>query len=553
MQIFKDRGVEVDFQPNLGKDKEKLAEIIGNYDGLAIRSATKVTSKILEQAKNLKVIGRAGIGVDNVDIPAATAKGVIVMNTPFGNLHHDGNEHAISSWMLALARQIPEADTSTRAGKWEKNKFMGVEIFSKTLGVIGCGNIGSIVADRAVGLKMKVIAYDPFLSPERALDLGVEKVELDELFRRADFITLHTPLTDKTKNIIDGGALKKMKKGVRIINCARGGLVDEAALAEALKSGHVAGAAFDVFVEEPATANPLFSLPNVVCTPHLGAATTEAQENVALQIAEQMSDYLLRGAISNAVNFPSITAEEAPRPASPSSRSPRKLGSFAGQLTESGIAKVQISYEGAVAQMKTKALTSSAIAGLLRPMLQDVNVVSAPIVAKERGVVIEEVTREAAGDYDNLITVTVTSPQGTRWVSGTVFADGRPRIVNIKGIRMDAEFGPSMIYITNQDKPGFIGKFSSTLGDANINIATFSTLHAARPPAAAPLALIEIDGELPEAVLAKKTGAAAGAAGEAVEVLMAVIPDAAKRRSGIHSSLRRGVWISALRLRRAPE
>ena len=498
VQIFKDRGIEVDFQPALGKDKEKLAAVVGNFDGLAIRSATKVTSKVLEQARNLKVIGRAGIGVDNVDIPAATARGIIVMNTPFGNSITTA-EHAISL-MLALARQIPEADASTRAGKWEKNKFMGVEIFGKTLGVVGCGNIGSIVADRATGLRMKVVAFDPFLSQERADDLGVEKVEVDELFRRADFITLHTPLTDKTRNIINAGAIKSMKKGVRIINCARGGLVDEAALYEALKSGQVAGAAFDVFVTEPATENPLFHLPNVVCTPHLGAATSEAQENVALQIAEQMSDYLLRGAITNAINFPSISAEEAPK-LKPFIALAEKLGSFAGQLTETGISKVQLAYEGAVAQMNTKALTSAALAGLLRPMLGDVNVVSAPVVSKERGIVVEEVTREMPEDYESLITVTVTTERQTRHVSGTVFADGRPRIVNIKGIRMDAEFGPSMIYITNLDKPGFIGKFSSTLGEAGINIATF---HVGRDaPGGNAVALIEIDGDLPEAVLAK--------------------------------------------------
>ncbi len=498
VQIFKDRGIEVDFQPALGKDKDKLAELVGNYDGLAIRSATKVTAKILEKANNLKVIGRAGIGVDNVDIPAATARGIIVMNTPFGNSITTA-EHAISL-MLALARQIPEADTSTRAGKWEKNKFMGVEIFSKTLGVIGCGNIGSIVADRAIGLKMKVIAYDPFLSEERARDLGVEKVDLDDLFKRADFITLHTPLTDKTKNIIDAAAIKKMKKGVRIINCARGGLVDEMALAEALKAGQVSGAAFDVFVEEPATASPLFSLPNVVCTPHLGASTSEAQENVALQVAEQMSDYLLRGAISNAVNFPSISAEEAPK-LKPFVALAEKLGSFAGQLTENPIKEIHITYEGAVAHMNIKALTSAVLAGLLRPMLGDVNVVSAPLVARERGMAVEETTREVEGDYESLITVTVLTEKQTRWVSGTVFADGRPRIVNIKGIRMDAEFGPSMIYITNLDKPGFIGKFSSTLGEAGINIATF---HVGREAAGGnAIALIEIDGELPDDVLAK--------------------------------------------------
>jgi D-3-phosphoglycerate dehydrogenase / 2-oxoglutarate reductase len=497
LTIFEDRGVEVDFQPKLGPDKDKLAEVIGHFDGLAIRSATKVTSKILERAKMLKVIGRAGIGVDNVDVAAATARGVIVMNTPFGNSITTA-EHAITL-LLALARQIPQADASTQAGKWEKNRFMGVEITNKTLGVVGCGNIGSIVANRAIGLKMKVVAYDPFLSPERARDLGVEKVDLDELIGRADFLTLHTPLTEKTSNIIDAKAIAAMKKGVRIVNCARGGLVNETDLRAALDSGHVAGAAFDVFTEEPATRNPLFGHPNVVCTPHLGAATTEAQENVALQIAEQMSDYLLRGAISNAVNFPSLSAEEAPR-LRPFIDLADKLGSFAGQLTETGIKKVQLSYEGHVAEMNTKALTSAAVAGLLRPMLQEVNVVSAPMLAKDRGVVVEEMTRAAAGDYESLISVTVVTERQTRSVSGTVFADGRPRIVNIKGIRMDAGFGPSMIYITNLDKPGSIGRFSSTLGDAGINIATF---HVGRDmPGGNAIALVEIDGDLPPEVLA---------------------------------------------------
>jgi D-3-phosphoglycerate dehydrogenase len=496
--IFRDRGLEVEFQPGLGKDKEKLAEVINGFDGLAIRSATKVTAKILERAQSLKVIGRAGIGVDNVDIPAATARGIIVMNTPFGNSITTA-EHAITL-MLSLARQIPEADASTRAGKWEKNKFLGVEIFGKTLGVVGCGNIGSIVADRALGMKMKVVAYDPYLSDDRALDIGVEKVELEELLRRADFITLHTPLTDKTRNIINADSLKLTKKSLRLVNCARGGLVDETALFEALSSGRIAGAALDVFVTEPATESPLFKLPNVVCTPHLGASTTEAQENVALQIAEQMSDYLVRGAISNAVNFPSISAEEAPK-LKPFVALAEKLGSFAGQLTETGIQRVQISYVGSVAQMNTRALTSAAIAGLLRPMLQDINVVSAPTVAKDRGIVVEETRREAEGDYESLITLTVTTDRQSRHVSGTVYADGRPRIVNIKGIRMDAEFGPSMIYITNLDKPGFIGKFSSTLGDAGINIATF---HVGREaPGADAIALIEIDGELPADVLTR--------------------------------------------------
>jgi D-3-phosphoglycerate dehydrogenase len=496
VQIFKDRGIEVDFQPDLGKDKDRLAEVIGNYDGLAIRSATKVTPKILENAKNLKVVGRAGIGIDNVDIPAATAKGIIVMNTPFGNSITTA-EHAVAM-MFALAREIPAADASTQAGKWEKNRFMGVEITAKTLGIIGCGNIGSIVAERALGLKMKVIAYDPFLSPERALDLGVEKVELDDLLARADFITLHTPLTEKTRNVLSAEALTKTKKGVRIVNCARGGLVDEAALKAALDSGHVAGAAFDVFSTEPATDNVLFGHPHVVCTPHLGASTSEAQENVALQVAEQMSDYLLRGAISNAVNFPSITAEEAPK-LKPFIALAENLGSFAGQLTETGIKTVRLTYEGTVAGLKIKALTSSAVAGLLRPMLSDINVVSAPVVAKERGIVIEETTREAQSDYEALITLTVVTETQERSVVGTVFADGKPRIVAIKGIKVDAEFAPSMVYVTNEDKPGFIGRFASVLGDARINIATFAL--GRDEPGGSAIALVEVDGAVPPAVL----------------------------------------------------
>jgi D-3-phosphoglycerate dehydrogenase len=494
--IFKERGVAVDVKPGL--DKEELAKIIGDYDGLAIRSATKVTAKLLEHAKKLKVVGRAGIGVDNVDIPAATARGVIVMNTPFGNSITTA-EHAIAL-MFALARQLPAADASTQAGKWEKNRFMGVELTGKTLGIIGCGNIGSNVAARGLGLKMRVIAYDPFLSAERAAEIGVEKVELDDLLKRADVITLHTPMTAQTKNILSAEAIAKTKKGVRIVNCARGGLVDEAALRAALDSGHVAGAAFDVFVEEPATKNPLFGHPNVVATPHLGASTSEAQENVALQVAEQMSDYLTRGAIANAVNFPSITAEEAPT-LKPFIALAEGLGSFAGQLTEDPIVKVTITYEGAVAALKIKALTSAAIAGLLRPSLEDVNVVSAPTVAANRGIVIEEATRAAAGDYESFITLAVTTAKQERAVGGTVFHDGKPRILSIKGIKVEAEFTPSMIYVTNEDKPGFIGRFASLLGEAGVNIATFALGRDKLGGSA--IALVSVDGPTPEGVLAK--------------------------------------------------
>jgi len=496
VEIFKERGVAVDVKPGL--DKDELAKIIGEYDGLAIRSNTKVTAKLLETATRLKVVGRAGIGVDNVDIPAATARGVIVMNTPFGNSITTA-EHAIAM-MFALAREIPAADASTQAGKWEKNRFMGVEITAKTLGIIGCGNIGSITASRALGLKMRVIAFDPFLSEERALELGVEKVDLETLLARADFITLHTPLTAQTKNILSAENLAKAKKGVRIVNCARGGLVDEVALRAALDSGHVAGAAFDVFSEEPAKANPLFGHPNVVATPHLGASTSEAQENVALQVAEQMSDYLMRGAISNAINFPSITAEEAPK-LKPFIALAEGLGSFAGQLTEDPIVKVTITYEGAVAELKTKALTSAAVAGLLRPSLADINVVSAPSVAAQRGIVIEEATRANRADYESFITLSVTTEKMERSVGGTVFHDGKPRILAIKDIKVDAEFTPSMIYVTNEDKPGFIGRFAGLLGQAGVNIATFALGRDTLGGSA--IALVAIDGEAPADVIAK--------------------------------------------------
>ncbi|MEM7565793.1 MAG: phosphoglycerate dehydrogenase [Pseudomonadota bacterium] len=497
VQIFKDRGLDVTYEPDLGKDKEAFLAAIPNYDGLAIRSATKVTAKVLEAATNLKVIGRAGIGVDNVEIPAASAKGVIVMNTPFGNSITTA-EHAVAM-MFALARQIPSADASTQGGKWEKSKFMGVEMTGKTLGLIGCGNIGSIVADRALGLRMKVISFDPFLTPERAVDLGVEKVELDELLRRADVITLHVPLTDGTRNILSKENLAKTKKGVRIVNCARGGLVDEAALRDALDSGHVAGAAFDVFAEEPATENPLFGHPNVVATPHLGAATTEAQENVALQVAEQMSDYLMTGAVQNALNAPSITAEEAPR-LKPFVDLAEKLGSFAGQLTETGLKGIRIEYEGEVAEMNLKALTSAIVAGVMRPLLADVNMVSAPIIARERGIKIEEVKRAQEGAYENYIRLTVETERQSRSVAGTVFSDGRPRIIQIKGIGMDAGFASDMLYVTNEDKPGFIGALGTLLGKAGVNIATFNLGRAKAGEDA--IALIEVDGAVPDAVLA---------------------------------------------------
>ncbi|MBE7184746.1 MAG: phosphoglycerate dehydrogenase [Methylobacterium mesophilicum] len=498
VQIFKDRGVEVDYLPDLGKDKEALLARIGEYDGLAIRSATKVTEKLINAATNLKVIGRAGIGVDNVDIPAASRRGIIVMNTPFGNSITTA-EHAVAL-MFALARQLPEANASTQAGKWEKNRFMGTEITGKVLGVIGCGNIGAIVASRGVGLRMKVLAYDPFLSEARATELGVEKVELDELFPRADFITLHTPMTDKTRGIINAEAFAKMKKGVRIINCARGGLIVEADLVEALKSGKVAGAAIDVFETEPATDNPLFGMENVVATPHLGASTTEAQENVALQVAEQMSDYLVKGAVSNAINMPSITAEEAPR-LKPFIKLAEVLGAFVGQVTEEPIQEVEILFDGQTAAMNTRALISAALAGLIRPQVADVNMVSAPIMAKERGIILSEIKRDKSGVFDGYISITVKTEKQTRSIAGTCFSDGKPRFIQIKGINLDAEVGQHMLYTTNADAPGIIGLLGTICGKNGVNIANFQL--GRNKPGGDAIALLYLDGPFPEKVLAE--------------------------------------------------
>jgi D-3-phosphoglycerate dehydrogenase len=495
-QIFRDRGLEVDVK--VGLSKEELLEIIGQYDGLAVRSATKATQDVIEAAKNLKVVGRAGIGVDNIDIPAATARGIVVMNTPFGNSVTTA-EHAIAM-ILSLVRMIPQASESTHAGKWEKSKFMGTEITGKTLGVIGAGNIGSIVCSRAKGLQMRVVAFDPFLTEERAAEIGVEKVDLDTLLKRADIVTLHTPLTDDTRGIIGAEALAKMKKGARLVNCARGGLVDEAALKEALESGHLAGAALDVFEEEPAKENPLFGLPNLIATPHLGASTQEAQEKVALQVAEQMSDYLLTGAVTNAINMPSISADEAPR-LKPYVELAEKLGLFAGQLTETAISSVQIEYEGAVAELNTKPMTAAALMGLLKPQLTDVNMVSAPVIAKQRGLKIQEVKREQEGIFETYIRLTVTTERQERSVAGTIYSTGQMRIIQVKGINIDCELGRHMLYVTNEDKPGFIGALGTALGEGGVNIATFNLGRAEEGGDA--IALVEVDGPVPADVLEK--------------------------------------------------
>jgi D-3-phosphoglycerate dehydrogenase len=496
VEIFRARGLQVDEKPGL-----KLAElkaIVGQYDGLAVRSATKVTAEILAAAARLKVIGRAGIGVDNIDVPACTARGICVMNTPFGNSITTA-EHAIAL-IFALARELPAADRSTQAGKWEKSRFMGIELYGKTLGIVGCGNIGSIVADRALGLKMKVIAYDPFLSPERARDLGVEKVELDELYPRADFITLHTPMTEATKGMINAKAVAKMKRGVRIVNCARGGLIVEADLKAALESGQVGGAAIDVFPVEPAKENPLFGVPGLIATPHLGASTLEAQENVALQVAEQMSDFLIDGAVSNALNMPSVTAEEAPK-LRPYMALAAQLGGFAGQLTEGSLKAVAIEYCGHVAGLNTRPLTAIALQGLLAPQIETVNMVNAPLLARERGIDVTEIKNESCDEYHTLIRVAVTSDVYSRDVAGTLFSGDKPRLVSIKGITIEAELGKHMLYFTNHDKPGFIGRVGTALGEAGVNIATF---HLGRnAPGGDAICLIEVDASISPTLLAQ--------------------------------------------------
>lgn len=485
VEIFKESGVDVDVK--VGLTPEELTAIIGDYDGLAIRSATKVTADIIKAAKKLKVIGRAGIGVDNVDIPAASANGVVVMNTPFGNSVTTA-EHAIAL-LFSIARNIPAANASTHAGKWDKN-MMGVEVTGKTLGLIGAGNIGSIVADRAQGLKMKVIAYDPFLTKEKAESLHVEKVELEELLKRADFITLHTPLNDATRGILNAEALAKTKKGVRIVNCARGGLIDEAALKAAIESGHVAGAALDVFEVEPAKENILFNVPNVVATPHLGASTNEAQENVALQVAEQMSDYLVNGTVTNALNIPSVSAEDAAR-LKPYIELARQLGSFSGQMTESGIKSVKIDFEGAAAKLNTKPITAVAIQGLLAPLVDSVNMVNAPLIAAERNISITETKNEKAGNYQTLIRITIETDRRTRTIAGTVFGSDRARIVEVNGIALEASLGQHILFVNNDDKPGFIGKLGTVLGTNGLNIATF---HLGRKTAGdEAIALVEVD------------------------------------------------------------
>lgn len=467
VEILKKAGLDVDVKTGMKPDELKAC--IGEYHGLVIRSATKVTADIIEAAKNLKVIGRAGSGLDNVDKAAASKKGIVVMNTPGGNTITTA-EHSIAM-LFSLARMVPQATASMKAGKWEKKKFMGVELFNKTLGIIGLGNIGNQVAKKAQGLEMVVIAYDPFLSDDRAKALGIEKVSLDELFSRADFITIHTPLTPETKNLINSETIGKMKNEVRIINCARGGIINEKDLYEALKSGKVAGAALDVFEKEPVEDFSLIGLDNVICTPHLGAATEEAQENVAIAVAEQIADYLVRGTIRNAVNFPSIPADQVAR-LQPYLNLAEKLGSFAAQVFEGGITGVTIEYMGDASELNTAPVTIAALKGLLTPILEEtVNFVNAPFIAKERGIEVKETKTAGAGDYQSMIALRIKAKDKERYFAGTLFSKKDPRIVQIDNFAVEIVPEGIMLFIYNVDKPGVIGNLGSFFGKNNINIA----------------------------------------------------------------------------------
>lgn len=467
VEILKKAGLTVDAKTGLKPDELKAC--IGEYDGLVIRSATRVTSEIIDAATNLKVIGRAGSGLDNVDRTAATKKGIVVMNTPGGNTITTA-EHTIAL-IFALARLIPQATASMKAGKWEKKRFMGVELFNKTLGIIGLGNIGSQVAKRAQGLEMTVIAYDPFLSEDRAKALGVEKVGVSELFSRSDFITIHTPLTPETKNLINSEAIQKMKDGVRIINCARGGIVNEKDLYNALKSGKVAGAALDVFEKEPPEDFRLIELDNVICTPHLGAATEEAQENVAIAVAEQIVDYLVHGTIRNAVNFPSIPADQVVR-LQPYLNLAERLGSFAAQIFEGGITEITIEHRGDAAELNTAPVTIAALKGLLTPILEEtVNFVNAPFIAKERGIEVKETKSAGAGDYQSMLVLKIKAKDKERLFAGTLFSRKDPRIIRIDNFAVEIVPEGIMLLIYNMDKPGVIGNLGSFFGRNNINIA----------------------------------------------------------------------------------
>jgi D-3-phosphoglycerate dehydrogenase len=494
--ILRKAGLEVDVR--VGMKPDELEAAIAAYDAIAVRSATKVTARVLEKGSRLRVVGRAGVGVDNVDLEAATRRGVVVMNTPGGSSVTVA-ELALAM-MLALSRHIAQATASTRSGKWEKKRFQGHELSGKTLGVVGIGNIGSVVVDRARAMKMHVVAFDPFISAEAAAQIGVELVALDDLWKRADVISLHVPLTDQTRNVVNAGSLARMKKGVLLVNCARGGLVDEPALAEAIASGHVGGAAFDVFEKEPVSPdNPLLKLDGFICTPHLGASTEEAQAAVAVAIAEQLAAYLTRGEVKNAVNVPSMSREALER-FGPYVKLCEKLGALAAQIAPSGVREVRVAFAGEVAEAPQRPLTAAVLKGLLSQVeATPVNEVSAPGIARDRGISVHEERVAGHQDYASLVTVTVAGAGGEAVVAGTVFGHRDARIVRVNQFRLEAVPEGHIILCVNDDSPGVVGNIGTALGTAGVNIARISLSRDGAGSAA--VSLINVDSEPSQEVL----------------------------------------------------
>jgi len=496
VEIMKKAGLHVDVKTGMTPDE--LKAVIGQYHGIVIRSATRVTAEIIDAAENMKVIGRAGSGLDNVDKAAATKRGIVVMNTPGGNTITTA-EHTISM-MCALSRFIPQATASMKEGKWEKKKFMGVELFNKTLAIVGIGNIGGQVAKRAQAMEMNVLAYDPFLSEEKAKEMGVEKVGLDAIWPRADFITLHTPMTPETKHLINKETIQLMKPGVRIINCARGGIVNEPDLLDALNSGRVAGAAFDVFEKEPPADLSLISHPNFICTPHLGASTGEAQENVAIAVAEQIVDYLLQGTIRNAVNFPSIPHDQVPK-LRPYILLAEGLGLFAAQVIEGGVKEITLEYRGEAADLPNPdPVTIALIKGFLTPILNEtVNFVNATFIAKERGIEVKTMKSADAFDYHTMLVLKIRANGEERVFAGALFGRKDPRIVKVDRFPVEIIPEGTMLIMGNNDKPGVIGNIGTFLGKNNINIAR---MHFGRESAGGKaISVVCIDAPVEQAML----------------------------------------------------
>jgi D-3-phosphoglycerate dehydrogenase len=493
--LEKEKSLKVDVNTKL--TPEQLKEVIKDYDALLVRSSTKVTKDVINAGTKLKIIGRAGVGLDNVDLEAASKKGIIVVNTPGGNTISTA-EHAFTL-MLSMSRNIGLADASMKRGEWERKKFMGVELYRKTLGIVGLGRIGTEVAKRALSFEMRVLAYDPYLSMEKAKQLGIESVDLNTIYKESDYITVHTPLTDDTKHLVSDKAFEVMKKGVRILNCARGGIIDEAALIRAIESGKVAGAALDVFEDEPPKDPKLLKMEKLLLTPHLGASTEEAQVNVAIDIANTVIDYLIKSCIRNAVNVPCVDPEIL-KAIDPYLKLIEKIGSIHAQLAEGHVKRVKIKYVGELLRYDVTPLTLSFVKGLLTPILQEtVNFVNALVIAKERGINIVESKTAAVEDFTSLICVEVETDKGTNGIEATLFTKVDPRLVKLNEFYVDAVPEGYMMFIQNKDVPGIIGQIGTILGRNKINIAGMSFGRDEKGGKA--VSVLNIDSDVPKNVM----------------------------------------------------